>query len=144
MLPGDNELQRENTQVEGTAFDDEGVGRSTRQRTVRSSYIPGNKAQTCQYQGTVNLNVFDDVKYRIFTEIDQKIVHVLVVAMIQTHRLHKGINLFGQEGKNTVQKRDSNIMTWKLTTLLTPPSYVTYEEKREAVDSLCNLVKTRS
>ena len=38
-----------------------------------------------------------------FTETDQ-LLHVLGVPMIQAHGLHKGIELFGQKARNTVQK----------------------------------------
>ena len=41
---------------------------------------------------------------RKFTEIDQ-MVHVLGVALVaEAHSLKKGLKLFGQEGKNAVQK----------------------------------------
>ena len=65
--------------------------------------MPSRQGNTYQYQGTVNLNVPDDANYRKFIETDQ-ILHVLGVAMIQTHGLHKGIKLFGQEARNAVQK----------------------------------------
>ena len=51
----------------------------------------------------MNINVPEDTKYRKFTETNQ-LLHVLGVAMIQAHCLHKGIKLFGQETRNAVQK----------------------------------------
>ena len=51
----------------------------------------------------MNLNVPEETRYRQFTETDQ-MLHVLGVAMVQAHGLHKDIKLFGQEARNAVQK----------------------------------------
>ena len=41
--------------------------------------------------------------YKKFTETDQ-LLHILGVAIVQAHGLHKGIKLFGQEARNAVKK----------------------------------------
>ena len=119
VLPDDVETQGENTHAEGTIFDQEGVRRSTRHRRAPSSYVPSKEGNKYQYQGTVNLSIPEYVKYRKFTETDQ-MIHVLGVALVQTHGLHKGIKLFGQEGKTQCRKRCNSTTAWKLTILLTP------------------------
>ena len=91
IVTDDDETQGENDQAEGSTFNAEGMRRSTRVHRVPSSYTPSRQGNKYQYQGTVNLNVPDDTNYRKFTETDQ-ILHVLGVAMIQAHGLHKGIN----------------------------------------------------
>ena len=87
----------------------------------------------------MNLNVPEDANYRKFTETDQ-ILLILGVAMIQTHGLHKSIKLFGQEARNAVQKEMQQHHDME-TYIPVDPSKLTYEEKREAVESLCNIVK---
>ena len=63
--------------------------------------------------------------------------------MIQAHGLHKGIELFGQEARNTVQKEMQQHYDMK-TYIPVDPSKLTYDEKQEAIESLCNIVKKRS
>ena len=78
--------------------------------------------------------MLEDTKYKKFTETDQ-MLHVLGVAMVQAHGLHKGINLFGQEARNAVQKemqQHHNMETY----IPVDPWKLTYEEKREAIESL--------
>ena len=50
------------------------------------------------------MHVPHDSNYRNFTETDQ-LLHVLGVAMIQAHGLHKDIKLFGREARNGLDKR---------------------------------------
>ena len=71
--------------------------------------------------------------------IDQ-LLHVLGVAMIQAHGLHKGIELFGQEARNAVQKEMQQHHDME-TYIPIDLSKLTYDEKREAIESLCNIVK---
>ena len=103
VMPDDNETQGGNDQAEGSTFNEEDLRRSTRQRRAPSSYIPITQGNKYQYQRTVNINVPQDANYRKFTVTDQ-LLHVLGVAMMQVHGLHKGIELFGQEARNAVQK----------------------------------------
>ena len=95
-MSDDNETQRGHDQAEGSTFNEEGLRRSTWQHRAPFSYIPSTRGNKCQYQETVNINVPEDANHRKFTETDQ-LLHVLEVAMIQAHGLHKGIKLFGQE-----------------------------------------------
>ena len=62
--------------------------------------------------------------------------------MIKSHGLHKVIKLFGHEARNTEQKEMQQYHDMK-TYIPVDPSKLTYDEKREAVESLCNIVKKR-
>jgi hypothetical protein len=70
-------------------------------------------------------------------------VHVLGVAMIQTHGLKKGLNLFGKEGKNALQKEMQQHHDMG-TYVPVDPSKLLYQQKKEAVESLVNLVRKRT
>ena len=63
--------------------------------------------------------------------------------MIQTHGLKKGLKLFGKEGKNALQKEMQQHHDME-TYLPVDPSTLTFEQKKEAVESLVNLVRKRS
>ena len=104
-----------------------------------SSYMPSRQGNKYQSQGTVNLNVPDDTNYKKFTETDQ-LLHILGLAMIQAHGLHKVIKLFGQETRNAVQKEMQQHRDME-TYIPVDPSKLTIDEKREAVKLLCNIVK---
>ena len=62
--------------------------------------------------------------------------------MIQAHGLHKGVKLFGQEARNTVQKEVQQHHDME-TYISVDPSKLTIDEKREAVELLCNIIKKR-
>jgi phage terminase large subunit GpA-like protein len=125
----------------GTQINEEGARSSTRQSKAPTNYIPSKKGKTYQYQGTVNVNVPNEPICGHFTENDQ-MIHVLGVAMAQAHGLKKGLKLFGQEGKNAVQKEMQQHHDME-TYYPMDPSKLTHNEKREAVDSLVNIVQKR-
>ena len=139
VMPDNDKTQGGNDQTEGSAFNEEGLRWSTRQRRPPPSYIPTMQGNKYQYQGTVNINVPEDANYRKFTETDQ-LLHVLGVAMVQSHGLHRDIKLFGQEARNAVQKEMQQHHDME-TYIPVDPSKLIHDEKREAVESLCNIVK---
>ena len=65
---------------------------------------------------------------RKFTETDQ-MVHVLGVALAEAHSLKKGLKLFGQEGKNAVQKEMQQHHDME-TYYPVDPSKLSYNDKR--------------
>ena len=59
----------------------------------------------------MNINVPQDASYRKFTETDQ-LLHVLGVAMIQAHGLHKGINRYPANVPEKKLKQERKELLW--------------------------------
>ena len=90
----------------------------------------------------MNIYVPEEPQYRKFTKTDQ-VMHVLGVAMVQAHELHKQLKFFGQEGKNEVHKEMQQHHDMEFYYPV-DPSKLTYKEKQEAIELLLNLVKAVS
>ena len=74
--------------------------------------------------------------------IQDQIEHVPRVAMAQVYSLKKGLEEFGQEGKNTVQPELQQHYDMD-TYCPIDPKELSRQEKREVLESLMNLVKKR-
>ena len=69
-------------------------------------------------------------------------MHSFGVILVQAYILNKGLKLFGQEKKNTVQKEVQQHHDIE-TCYPVDPFKLTYEGKKGATDSMVNLVKKR-
>lgn len=79
---------------------------------------------------------------RKVTEIDQA-YHVIGVALVEAHSLTKGLKLFGQDGKNAVQKEMQQHHDME-TYFPVDPSKLSYNDKKGAVEAMVNLIKKRT
>ena len=78
---------------------------------------------------------------RKFTEIDQ-ILHVFGVALVQAHRLKKGLKVFGTKGRNAVQKEMQQHHDME-TYYPVDPTKLSEKERRGAIEALMTLVRKR-
>ena len=75
--------------------------------------------------------------------IQDQVEHILGVAMAQVYSLKKGLKEFGQDGKNAVQselQQHHDMDTY----FPINPNELTRQQKREALESLMNLVKSET
>ena len=104
--------------------------RSTRARKKPTAYKPSYQNKTYAHQGVININVLEDQNLRKFTEIDQTF-HVIGVALCsRSAQPEKGLKLFGQEGKNAIQKEMQQHHDME-TYFPVDPSKLTYNDKRK-------------
>ena len=91
-----------NTNNNASRTDDEGRRRSNRATRPPSAYDPNFDNNTyAPVEETIHINVQKEPKMRKYTEVYQ-MIHVLRVALVQTYKLKKGLNMFGTEGRNAV------------------------------------------
>ena len=120
----------------------EGVRRSTREKRKPTAYEPSHNNKAYTYQGVININVLEGPNMQKITEIDQA-YHVIGVALVEAHSLRKGLKLFGQDGGNAVQKEMQQHHDME-TYSPVDPSTLSYNDKKEAVGAMVNLVKKRT
>ena len=133
--------------MQGSTMDDtplvlpEGTVRSRKPVQKYNANFTNKRYDGVTTEGVINFNM-DEENLRPFTKEDA-ILHVLGVIMIQTFSLKKGLEKFGEDGEKSVMKelqQHHDMETYHPV----DPKTLTYEQRREALQSLIFLTEKRT